>query len=328
MLIRYFRSGFFSQHLLVVLITLVLWLPEFLLEVEVAEYSGFHPFFDLVFNPVANQPMLGDLLALVLFLFFAFSFSRVVSECGFQLRTGTHGILFFVLVMGPPAATGGFSPWLTSLPFVLAVMYHLLNFYSSKNLVVTVFYASFFSAMAGLFHIANLLLFPAIFASLIVSRVGLIKAWLVPFVGFLAPFFFLAVYYFLNDRLVSSWIEFLSHLRMINVMLPAGSIMEWLTVAVLAFFSITAFSWTMGPSGDFSIVMRKRNNILIILLFMLVLIQLIGRNLPISSGLAWLVPAVFIVNYFSYIRKIKVANFMLIVLLLLVLIQRYLPLFL
>jgi len=327
MLIRYFRSGFFAQHFVSMLVAVVLWLPVFLLKTEPASYSGFHPLFDLVNFPLAVQPMTRMLLAMVLLLVFAFSFSRIASECGFQLRTATHGILLFILVM-TPAASEGFSPWLASLPFVLAVMYHLLNFYNSKNIVATVFHASFYAGVAGLFHFPNLILFPAVFVSLIVSRVDVFKAWLVPFVGFLAPFFFLTAYYFLNDRLFTAWSDFLSHLHATELLMPSAGFLEWLAVAVLAVLTITAFSWTTGPSGDYSIVMRKRNSILIILVFTFIIIQFMGRNMPLNSGLAWIVPSVFIVNYFSHTRRIKMANFMLITLFLLVLIQRFIPFFL
>lgn len=323
MLIRFFRSGFFIQHFVIVIVALLLWLPAYSGQGKNIEFGGFQPLFDIVYPFFIGKTMISMILMLVLFLSMAFFFGRIVSDSGFQLRTGTHAMLLFVLVSGSVFTRTGFSPWFASMPFLLAVLYHLLTFYNSKNLAFTVFYASFYSGLSALFNMPNMLLFPIVFLSLIVARSNIFRIWLVPFTGFLAPFFFLAVYYFLTDNLFIKWDEFLKALMKSTFSFHPIGIAEWLQSGVLLLLSVASFFWFNGPSADNSIIMRKRNAILLLLFFALIPINFMTTGTSLSVGIVWIVPIIFIAGFFSHTKKLRWANIGLLMLLIFTIAQQY-----
>ncbi len=323
MLIRFFRSGFFIQHFSIVVVALLLWFPVFVGQNKSIVFDGFHPFFD-VFQPLfINQTKIGLVFLLLFFLVISFFFGRIVSEGGFQLRTGTHGMLLFVLMAGPFYLSTGFSPWLASLPFVLATMYHMLAFYNSKNLPFTVFYASFYSGLAVLFHLPNVLLFPVVFLSLIVARAHVFKLWIVPFGGFLAPFFFLSVYFFLTDTLLLQWEEFLMAAVGSSFSFQIVSVADVIQAAILIILTVVSFFWILGPSADNSIIMRKRTSILLFLFLALGPLHFLTQEARLGSGLMWIVPIIFVAGFFSHTKNIRWANIALLVLLLSAIGQQY-----
>ncbi len=323
MIIRFFRSGFFSQYVTVLIISLIIWMPVFFSAPEVLVYPGFNPLYVLLANLIAPFPLLASILSFFIVYILAFFFNAILSNNQLQLRTGSVAMLVFVVYQAHSPHLTAFTPFLTGLPFVLGALHSLLQLYSSKNATMTIFHASFFAGLSALFYFPFIVLFIAVYGALIITRVSSVREWIVPLIGFFAPLFFLATYYFLVDELLLRFQELSRIVVGFGFHLPALGLLEWAVYGLILIMFFMALNWSAGSESDNSIGMRKRISMLWLVFVVLILSMGLDKGSAGSVGLLMLIPSVFTSYYLSFAKRLRWAQIFLVLLVCLVLASHF-----
>lgn len=93
------------------------------------------------------------------------------------------------------------SPALICNFLILAALFRLLNLYKTKDAISTTYDLGLIVALGAIIYIPFIYFFLIIWIGLIIFRPVIWREFLAPVIGFLTVFFFLAVYYYLNNQL-------------------------------------------------------------------------------------------------------------------------------
>lgn len=139
-----------------------------------------------------------------------------------------------------------------------------------------------------LYHPSALLILVAFFA-LMVVRPFIITEWLVLLMGVIFPFYFLASYLYLTDRL-SSILLFIPRWG-INIPRILVSPAFFVTIGLILAILILGMIYSQQESRRLLIQVRKNWVVLTVMLFVMLPIPFINTDVGIESLLLWVVPA-------------------------------------
>lgn len=274
MLIRFFRSSFAAQYLVVAIIALVMWFPSLInaSDLYISPVEG-----GLLFKPLAawlfQFPLVATVLALILLLLQAFYFNGILASNLLIARNGFSGALAYVLMFS-------FSRELTSLYqiipaafFVIAAMHMLFLIYGKKEAVIYVFNAGFFIAIAGLFYPPAFMLFLWLILGLVIALQLDWRNLAAAFMGAFTPIYLVWSWYFLLDSLPEFYQAFDFAVGLPEFIFFSGfSITDWLAFIVLVFIALRAIIFVWTAESERNLGLRKKvsmNNLLLIVCLLL-----------------------------------------------------------
>jgi len=274
MLIRFFRSSFAAQYLVVTIIALVMWLPSLInaSELQISNSGG-----GLLFEPLAKWlirfPFVATLLALVLLLLQAFYFNGVLASNLLIARNGFSGALAYVLMFSFSPAITNFYQLLPAALFVMAALHMLFLIYDKREAVFFVFNAGFFVALVGLFYPPAFVLFFWLIIGLVIALQFDWRNLAAAFMGFLTPLYFLWSWYFLTDSLPEFYAAFEFAIGLPEFIFFRNFILtDWLALAILVLISFRAFVFVWTAESERNLGLRKKvsmtNLLLIACLFL------------------------------------------------------------
>ncbi|WP_295673931.1 DUF6427 family protein [uncultured Mucilaginibacter sp.] len=150
----------------------------------------------------AIAPSLSVFLAAVMVLAQALFLNRLVNHFNLLGKPSFLPALMYI------ALSSLFTPFLVLSPplicnfLVIWMLFKLINFYKSKDAKSTAFDVGMIIALGTLLYLPFVFLFLAIWIGLVIFRSFDWREWVSAIIGFITIFFFLAVYYYLNNNLV------------------------------------------------------------------------------------------------------------------------------
>lgn len=88
---------------------------------------------------------------------------------------------------------------------LLVVLELLFSIYKSESGLSTIFNAGFLLGVATLFYVPACVFFILLWVCLILLRPYGWRDWVISILGFIAPFYFISIYYFWTNRFLSFW---------------------------------------------------------------------------------------------------------------------------
>ncbi len=330
MLIRFFRASFAIQYAAVLLMALILWLPSFVgdeVQVYSENLSDLQPFYQWTIGLLSALPLLVKLLAFALLVFQSFFFNAIMAANQLITRVSSVGAFVYVLLMSQAVDQTQLYPFLIASFFVLAALHTVFLVYDADRADVYIFNAGFFVALASLFYFPAALLLIWLWITMFIARQSDMRSWIIPFVGFLAPYFFVFSYYFLTDQLMQRMLAYKEIPQLINMPsleLQPIQLAIWAIIGVLLF---TTYSYVWGNSAEKNVGLRKKIAMTTSLLFFALPSLLFSPVKLIQNGILIIPFAVFLSFTFAYTRSAKWQNLLLLLLMLLSVMNHYLPLF-
>jgi len=208
MFIKFFKSSFFSQYLVIGITGLGLWLTAFLQPPGMPPPDGPVPLYQAVYHLLQPFPRLATLLGFVLVMVQAYWLTNILSRHELILKNSSLPALVYVVMMSLLPAQLTLTPIVIVLGFMILILYHLLISYNRPEHLDRIFAAGFFTALASFFYLPFLLWFVFLIISFLVIRAGNWRAWTAAFIGLITPFLYLAAWYFLKDTLPDKPREF------------------------------------------------------------------------------------------------------------------------
>lgn len=268
MLIRFFRSNFIIQQLIITITALLLWFPAFLKPLAPQTSDSWQPLYNWLASWLSSFPLLSVILAFIILVLSAFYLNLVLAENGFVGRTASAAAFLFVILNSLFPTQTYLSSYILALPILVFTLSVLFKMYEEAENEFNLFNAALGIALLGIldFYLVTLLLW--LYVSLFVLRMVRLNEWLIPIIGFIIPFFFLASYFFMRNKLVSQALLLQTQIDAFYFQLPEmPSIFTIIGLVLIVLMFIQSVQIVASPVSDHGIFMRKKKAILNALIF-------------------------------------------------------------
>jgi len=203
MFIKFFRSSFPVQYLVIGFIGLLLWGKAFFISPPMPVPEGSVPFYNALYKLLHELPHLASVLGFLLVLLEALWLNVILNEHELVLKNSSLAALVFLILLSSDPLYLTLQPVNISILILLAVLHNLMKTYSRTEDLDLVYASGFFVAIGSLFYFPFLMVYAIVPVTVILFRSSKWREWAAGFIGFLTPFLFLAVYNFVSDRLLT-----------------------------------------------------------------------------------------------------------------------------
>ena len=313
MFIKFFKSSFFSQYLIIAVIGLSLWLSAFINPPAMPEPENPVPLYSLLFFLLHDNPTLAAFIGFIIVLAETYWLTRILTHHELVLKNSSLSALIFLVLMSFLPGQLTLNPINISLGFMVLILYHLLISYNKPEHLDRIFAAGFFTSIASLFYLPFLLWFFFVIVSFLVFRAGNWRAWMAAVIGLITPFIYLIVWYYWFDELYirgQEYFAFFSHILVFPN--PFHTDFWILSGCTLVLATWGVFSFSSGPEKTVEI--RTKANILIWTLLFTAISFIYTRSMAIyHPALAMPAIAMAITGTLTNLKKTKVAEIILMV---------------
>ncbi|HSG67557.1 MAG TPA: DUF6427 family protein [Bacteroidales bacterium] len=304
MLIRYFKSSFYPQYLLLVLLAAGLWAGVLYHGCSQTETGKESPLFMVLTGAVGFNSLLGLFVGFILTLFAAFLLNFILIRHELLPKNGLIGALVFVILMSHPALALGMNPVITAGLFIVLAFDRILSTYGKADPTQEVFSAAFLSALASVIYFPSVVLILLLLISFVVFGTFSFRMLLVAVSGILAVYLYLFVFYFLNDQLEVQYEVYSEWIRTMPDMAFLSSGAEYVVWIMVLLMFIAAIMHLFSHLNEWNISVRKKA-LMTMWLVMLGVITVFyeGDKLPIALLLIMIPVSAIIAVYLASRKK-------------------------
>lgn len=199
MLLRILKKNTASGYLFLVVVAVMAWLPQILMDSWQVMFFDNNPMplFKLITNHLPTGSQESKLLSLGIVLLIGmylinFNYRYVILKD----RTLFPAFFFIIIVSSIPSLQR-LHPALLSMIFFIPALEKLLSSYKTERLSYNYFEASFYIGAGSLLYFNFIYYIIIVWVALLILRPVIWREWVFSIMGFLAPWFFFAVTYFL-----------------------------------------------------------------------------------------------------------------------------------
>ncbi|MCB9360563.1 MAG: hypothetical protein H6587_08255 [Flavobacteriales bacterium] len=201
MLLEIFKSNKSIVGVLVVILSVVLWIPGFFISHEtilatpIVNFNGI----DFLFAPRWLNVLLTTLLisGQAIYLNFIVSENKLFKSNSFLVA------LFYVLLNGAGLVLFSLNLILVVNTFVLLLIHQLFKLYNLQQATTTLFNLGFFVGIATVLYNPLIVLLPLAFFGIAYVRTPKGKDFLILLIGLLVPFIYWLTYLYLTNQLIT-----------------------------------------------------------------------------------------------------------------------------
>lgn len=303
MLIRFFKSSFYSQYLLLFTIAVALWLRA-VLDPCPYKVSGEESIvFNLIFGLIGTQQFVSAALAILILIFSAVLLNFVLIRHELLPKNSMLGALVYVVLMSNTPMAVSLNPVLFAGLFIIPAFDQIMLTYGKADPTQQVFTASFLLALASLIYFPAIVLLLLLIFSLLIFQTLSLRIFLVSFTGAFAVYLYLFLFYFLSDSMEGQfwlYIEWFTSFPQLSPPPLGGDYMIW-TLILLLF--VVALMQTFSQLNEGNISVRKKM-LLNLWFLLLAMITLVFEGDMINIAIIFLaIPLTTIIASFLALRK-------------------------
>ena len=203
MFIKFFRSSFPKQYLVIGLIGLMLWGKSFIQPPPIPFPEGPVPLYNLLYYILRSFPHLAVIVGFILVLAETWWLNILYNKHELVLKNSSLASLVFIIMMSSSPLYLTIHPLNIITLISIIILNNLMRSYSKDVNLDLVYGAGFYAALGSLFYFPYMLMLVIIPVCFILFRSGKWRDYAAALIGFLTPYIFLAVYYFLTDQLIN-----------------------------------------------------------------------------------------------------------------------------
>jgi len=320
MIIRFFKTSYFSSLLVLSLLVLVLWLP-----LESTIFPAYISSWPMSYLPL--NPWIQQILSIILFFLTALLINQVATKHRLTDRNSYLVAFFFILIGSASGFLTQMSPSLLATFFFAFFSRKVFDFQSSTKLITTSFDAGIFLGITSLFFPPAALLVLFAWFALLVYQADQWRAYVTVILGILLPWFFVFSGYFWFNKLPEALSGFVQYFHFREIVNPFAGSLDLIMFLLVALIILTGAFSILGSLSSFNISLRQHASVSLWgLLFSLLIIFLFAT--PIQVLMLAALPASLIVGtFFSRMKRLKWANLFLLLWILFIFINHFLPLY-
>ncbi len=327
MLIRTFRKAQWYTPFLLILFGVLFWMRAFLfpdgMPDRIADDNA--PFFELLVPWITNYPQMSLVLAFVLLMGQVFFLNHIATSKGLTDRFSALPGLLYLLLMSSTPGMISLHPVLLANVFLLLALNKIFKVYHERQAIMEVLNVGLLMAVAGLFYYPALpLLLLLIFSLFLYFPVNL-RTLLAALMGYVIPFFFLGLYYYMFDKLGEKLDAISIFIQPLEVFRQSLDIYQQAFAVALGLLSVFAFlRLQLLYLPDKPIRIRKRITVLSLFFLFSVLTYLVTLDyIYVHHGVLIIPLSIALAVFFSDMRNRKLAEAVFSILLLLILAGRF-----
>ena len=325
-MLKFFKHSYLSQHIVIVVMAIILWLPTFITKSAFFIGDDITPLYNIFISIFDFSPFLINLISFAVFVVSLFLFNSVLSANRLVNKYSTVGALTFLLMMCSTPNLHICYPFILACPFILMAMHTLFLIYQTENPENYMMNIGYFVAIASLFYYPSVFLMLWVLLSFVILGFKGLRQLLIPVVAFMIVNAMVIGIAFLvgkYNNLIEAYSTFFYNISF-SFNLTSGNRIFLLTTTIL--FLISLVKVIGNRSSDYGSNYRKRVGVGFVLMILSVLIFFIYQPLM-GNALVFMMFAFFYAIALSDIKKITIANVITILMFILVLVNQYLPLF-
>lgn len=258
MLIRFFKSSFYIQYLVLIAIAVVLWLRAYLAPCQPYDTSDTTPLFNLLTGVLPADPLIRSIPALALLIIEALLLNLFLIRHELLPKNSLLGALLFILLMSQVPYAISLNPVLCAGIFIIPAFDRILNTYGKADPTKDVFSAAFLLALASLFYFPVVFLLVLLFLSFVIFGTFSIRILFVALAGIFAVYLYLLVYYFLCDKLEGQYCLYIEWFSSFPALNPVYDISQYIIWGMIAMLFITAMLHAITHMNEWNIKVRKK----------------------------------------------------------------------
>jgi len=312
--IKFFKSSFFIQYLVIAVIGLSLWISAFIEPPGMPAPEGPVPLYALLYHIFINQPFLSTLVGFLLVIAETYWLTTILSHHELVLKNSSLSALVFLVLLSFLPGQLALNPINISLGFMILILYHLLISYNKPEHLDRIFAAGFFTAIASLFYVPFLLWFVFVIISFLVFRAGNWRAWLAGLIGLVTPFLYLAAWYFWQNELIARMYKYLDFFSHILVYPNPFHTDFWILSGFTLLLALWGILYFRAGKVEKTVEIRAKTNILLWTLVFTMISFVYARSMAIfHPALAMPAMSMVITGTLTHLKKTRVAEIILMI---------------
>ncbi len=324
-MIRYFQSAYPSRLLVLLILAFLIWLPAFIkFDTGVTYWQINYSTYYFDFTP---SGWLYYFLSFVLFIVSGLWLNKLGAHTALVSKNAYLTFFVFILFAGSSPVFMKMSPfWVAGFLFVLFLQ-RVFSLQNHPYPILTAFDAGLLLGFAVLLFPPLVFLFLFVWLAMMIYRIDLWRAYVVSFLGALFPYLVLLVIRFLLDQPLEPandlLREFSLHLGYLELAQPVNIV----AVSLLCVLLLLAAIQMVSSMGNKNISFRQHALVgLWALIFTTAIVLLFNKHQEVVVLLAF--PASLILaSFLDQIRRPKWINLLLWVIVVLIVVNLYYPLF-
>lgn len=292
MLKRISRLGFFLQFILFLILTSLFWIPEIAHALPAGHSSLEGPLYILLSGWVQPYPVLSSVLALLFVLGMCIILYMITTVNDLVPRENFMPVILLGILLGWNDKLLLLHPILPAGILILLSVQTLMSSYGKLEPYKQIFISSFLISLASLFYIPLAYMMIMVWASFVTYRITTWREWVITFVGFLVPLIYLASWYFVTDRFLSSFSTYDKALADPGLLIEMDGIMiAWLISTLLVLLIATVS--VVNTVQDKLISIRKKTFIMVNFIIALGVMLLVSGSSIKESQMLFYIPLAF-----------------------------------
>jgi len=324
MLLRFYKSSYLPQFVTLILLGTALWAKS-ILSPETAWYaSAANPVFNLMNFYILKIPVTGTLISFIVLMSQAFYLSYILAKNELIPKNSLIPALIMILAGSMHRDLMVFHPGTLPGLFVLIALGRLLRCYGRTDIARDILSASFYLSLASLFYFQSALLILLIWITLLIFSASSIRDWVIPLIGIVIPYIYLYSYYYVFDNPIPGaaiYLEFFLTSWKIDLNLSLFDYFIWGLMVLLFLGSLLYY---FNHIQEKTIIIRKK---MAVIWWMVILGFVLLFRSPEGSldSFSLLIPAlaIMISSFLSWIKKPRIYEIMIWILILLIIIDQY-----
>ena len=311
-MLKFFKHSYIAQLVVIVLLVVALWIPAFL------SHDASEDIFD-------SSGLAMTIFTFVVFGTSVFFFNSMLSVNQLVTRNSSIGAFVFVLCMSCIRIQSDFYPFLLACPIIMMTIQTIYLIYLVEKPEAYLMNAGFFIALASMFYFPSIILIIWVLFAMIIMNIKGWKRFLIPILGFFFPYFILFVYFYFNHTLIESFEEYALIFNGLGFEKLGIKTSEYVALALVFVFLGLSLLMLKSEKADNSVATRKKVGVTL-WLFVFGFVMLFMQKPVMCNGLIFIVLAIFVSMALCYIKKSKIIDILLILLMIAIVVNQYLPL--
>ena len=326
-MLKFFRHSYIAHLVVIVLLLVALWIPAFVTQLrDTAVGTPTTPLYNLIAGLFDSSSSAMTVLVFVVFGLSALFFNSMLSVNQLVTRNSSIGAFIFVLCICCVPIKDGYYPFLLAIPFIMMVIQTFYLIYQVEKPEPYLMNAGFFLALASMFYFPSIILIIWMLMAMLVMDFRDPKHFLIPIIGFFVPYFILFVCFYFNHTLVEKFDDYILAFNEIGFEKLGLNTSDMVVIVICLVLSWLSLMVILSDKTDNAVATRKKVSITIWLYFFGFAMMFLQKPVM-YNGLIFMVLAIFLSMVLCYVKKTKIVDIVLIVLMTAIIVNQYLPLF-
>ncbi len=304
MFIRFFKSNYFFQYFLFIILALALWSDVLINpdKIKILHQTTGAAWLDFTFE---HFPLVTVILFISLLIFQALFFNQVHENYRLADRNQLLLAAFYILITcSAPILVRPHI--IIIINFLMIILLNTMFSILGKNEPYRqVFDASFLVGIAALFYFPAIFFIIFIWLCFVVYQIFSWREWTISVLAFVIPFLFVGTYYFWTDQIMEVSRAYIARFVEIKPVVVAANTYTYIIWGLLSFLILLVFSRIMRGIIETTVDLRKKSRI-ILLFFFVVAISAVysGQNFRSHLLLAAIPVSAIFGTHFSQSKKL------------------------